>query len=105
MIQEAFSKVLEGIRKRSSAAGGRFRGIRMPLAVPRSGHMGCPGDAGSRPALAAWAFAGAAVAAACIFLYLRKRRQVAAHYRMGEGDAVPEGGAVFASREREAARP
>lgn len=86
MNQQAGRKALDGMRKGWDglrAGGGRL-----------AGRMGIGGAAAarSRAGLIALGAATAALALAGILLYLRKRRQVAAHYTMGEGEAAWEGG-------------
>ena len=115
MIRQAGRKVLEGMREWPPASGWTRELRSTVAALPgrvrkraseerHSPWAGTIGGARFHPGLAALAAAGAVLAVAGILLYLRKRRQVAAHYSMGEGEAAWEGGIAPASRETEAAR-
>jgi LPXTG-motif cell wall-anchored protein len=120
MIQQAGRKVLEGMREWPQAAGGARRRMRelgeAAAALPRrlrarpsaespSRWAGSLRGAGIRPGPAVLLVAGLALAIAGLLLYLRKRRQVAAHYTMGAGGAAPEGGPSHAFRGAETALP
>lgn len=82
MIETAGRTAIEGMR-------GGIRGIRRSggRAIGKMGIRTPPGDRIRRIpglGLAALAAAAAALGIAALILYLRKRRQVAEHYNMGE---------------------
>lgn len=81
MIGTAGRKAMEGMREGLQGlreGGGRTIG-KMGIRVPLGGRRWL----GLRPGPAALLAAAAAMAVAGLFLYLRKRRQVAEHYNMG----------------------
>lgn len=62
--------------------------VKMGIGRPSPGRKAL-GLLGPRPGMAALAAAATGLLAAGIWYYLRKRRQVTAHYNMGEGGFEP----------------
>lgn len=106
MIQQAGWRAFEGMRGGMDGlwdGGGRLMGklgVRSP-AARRSRAW----SLGSRPGRTALFAALAALAIAGIMMYLRKKRQVAEHYTMGDGEAAAwEGGSLRSFESAESAR-
>lgn len=102
MIQQATRKAVYGMRE---GMGGLWEGslgrmgVRNP--VQRSSWLA---GIGRRPGLTAILSVLSAFAAAGLVFYLRKRRQVAEHYNMGENEGAWEGGTVPGHETAEPAR-
>jgi hypothetical protein len=62
------------------------------------------GDLGDRPGAIALSAVLLGLAIAAVALYLRKRRQVAQHYNMGENEGAWEGGTLSGQAAFESAR-
>lgn len=92
MIKQTSRKAVYGMR---DGVGGLWEGslgklgVRNPVQA-RSRFAGI----GRRPGLAAILSVVSVLAGAGLLLYLRKRRQVAEHYNMGESEGAWEGGTV-----------
>jgi hypothetical protein len=109
MIRIAGREALDGARdgmKAAGKAGGRLFGegfgrIGGRAALKRGKRLD---DLGGSPGAMAVAAVLAGLAVAAVILYLRKRRQVAEHYNMGENEGAWEGGTLRGQAAFESAR-
>jgi hypothetical protein len=92
--------------KAARESGGRFFGEGLGRLGGRAAPRRKPGldDLGASPGAIAAAAVLLGLALAALILYLRKRRQVAEHYNMGENEGAWEGGTLKGQAAFESAR-